>query len=102
MPKKKFVISSELARKVKEIRRLNGLTQAGLSALTKTSPSYIAHLENGSIAPSLEFAFKIEQGLKITNGALSKIIIEAHWQAAANSLAERRYKRSTPPPVSLN
>lgn len=102
MRSSKFEVSSKLAKKIKAIRRTNGLTQLEFAKITDTSNSYIAHLENGTMVPSLEFVFKIEQALKIKDAVLSKMLIQAAWQSAANSLAVKRYIRSTPPPIRVN
>lgn len=102
MNKKRLEVSTELARKIKEIRRLKGLTQLDFAKITDTSNSYVAHLEKGTMVPSLEFLFKIEQGLEIKNQVLSKLLIKAAWQSASNSLQSRRYSRSTPPQISPN
>lgn len=97
MPKSQVNVTAKLPQKIKQIRKLAGLTQLEFSKITGTSNSYVAHLENGTMVPSLEFAFKIEQALKIKDGVLSKVLIQAAWQAAANDLQVRRYTRSTPP-----
>lgn len=71
-----ITMSEKIAIKVKEIRRRINLTQVELAKLAGTSNSYVAHLEKGAMMPSLEFAFKIEKALKITDGELSNLVID--------------------------
>lgn len=72
-----MAMSITIAEKIKEIRRKLDLTQLEIAKLAGTSNSYVAHLEKGDMMPSLEFVFKIEKALKITDGELSNLVIES-------------------------
>lgn len=80
------IMSQEIARKVIEIRKRLGLKQTEIAALAGTSRSYVTHLEKGEMMPSLEFAFKLEKALKLSNGEISDLVIQtARIKAGAGS-----------------
>lgn len=47
--------------KIKDLRKINHLTQLQLGKILGVTPRYIAFLENGERTPSLDIAFKIAQ-----------------------------------------
>lgn len=60
----------ELGKKIRELRKQKGYTQAELAELVDLSNNFIGYLERGKQLPSLKTLEKIAQALDITIGYL--------------------------------
>lgn len=60
----------ELGKKIRELRKQKGYTQAELAELVDLSTNFIGYLERGKQLPSLKTLEKIAQALGITIGYL--------------------------------
>ena len=59
-------IKASLGRRIKTLRRENGLTQAKLALMINVEQSYLGKLELGSRNPSLSMLSKIADAFEIT------------------------------------
>lgn len=59
-------IKASLGRRIKTLRRENGLTQAKLALMINVGQSYLSKLELGSRNPSLSMLSKIADAFGIT------------------------------------
>lgn len=74
----------QIASKLKSMRSRLKLTQAGLARLVNYSGAYINKVEAERQDLSLDFAFKIEDALKIENNELSSLVIKKTYEEATN------------------
>lgn len=56
-------IEEEIGKRIKELRKKNGLTQEELASRTELTKSFISQLENGQTAPSVSTLQDIVEGL---------------------------------------
>lgn len=61
---------SNIGRKIREIRKLNQLSQAMLSEMIDKSPTYISYIENGRKKMSLDTFVQIAHSLNIPTDLL--------------------------------
>ncbi len=59
-------IKAEYGKKVREIRKSNGVSQESLAELAGLDRTYISDIENGKRNVSIETIFKIAGGLETT------------------------------------
>ena len=55
--------SQEVAKQLRDVRKLQGMTQESLAELVGTKKSNISRLESGRYNPSLDFLVKVAGGL---------------------------------------
>ena len=55
--------SQEVAKKLRDVRKSQGMTQESLAELVGTKKSNISRLESGRYNPSLDFLVKVAGGL---------------------------------------
>jgi transcriptional regulator with XRE-family HTH domain len=60
--------SKQIAKKLKSIRRSQGLTQADVASKAGISTNYYARVERGEVRLSVETLIKIAKALKIDPG----------------------------------
>ncbi len=63
VPSSVVELRSEVAGRVREIRKSSDLTQAELAEIIGTKKSNISRLESGRYNPSLDFMVKVVNGL---------------------------------------
>lgn len=63
-------IRKELGKKIREIRKIKGLTQEELGEKANLSYKFIGELERGKVNVSLDSLFRISQALEIYIGDL--------------------------------
>ena len=71
MPKNTEVLYKKLAEIVKEAREARQLSQRQLSATIQMSGSYIAHLENGNIQPTVKTLKNLSDALRLPYAVLA-------------------------------
>ena len=54
-----FIDYSQIGKRIKERRKIKGLTQEKLAELCEISPGFLAYIESGKRAPSLETIYNI-------------------------------------------
>ena len=54
-----FIDYSKIGKRIKERRKSRGLTQEKLAEICEISPSFLAYIESGKRAPSLETIYNI-------------------------------------------
>lgn len=84
-------MTTPLAKKIKEIRKQNNLTQWELSQKIKMSDAYVAYVETGRRSLCLKTAFKLEKALKLRAGEISNEIIRKIEEAASSELAGMKF-----------
>jgi transcriptional regulator with XRE-family HTH domain len=66
-------MSNKFGEKIKEFRRLRGLTSQELAGKLSVSRSYLARLENGYDKPSQEFLRKLSKNLSLSDEQAKQI-----------------------------
>jgi len=61
-----FAMTNRLAKRLKELRAHQGLTQAALAQRAGVTLSYIGRLEIGRHDPQLSTLYKLAKGLRIS------------------------------------
>ena len=96
-------IKASLGRRIKTLRRENGLTQAKLALMINVEQSYLSKLELGSRNPSLSMLSKIADAFGITLSELfSGLPKDEGEPSSKNSRRENPLKRPFLSPVRLN
>lgn len=63
-------ILNKLARRIRELRKINKLSQEKLAEKADVHPTYIGKIERAEMNPSIVFLEKIAKGLNISLGEL--------------------------------
>lgn len=96
-------INASLGRRIKTLRRENGLTQAKLALMINVEQSYLSKLELGSRNPSLSMLSKIADAFGITLSELfSGLPKDEGEPSSKNPRREDPLKRPFLSPVRLN
>lgn len=96
-------IKASLGRRIKALRRENGLTQAKLAPMINVEQSYLSKLKLGSRNPSLSMLSKIADAFGITLSELfSGLPKDEGEPSSKNSRREDPLKRPFLSPVRLN